>query len=133
MEKLYNPTQEDDQMNIPPWFWFHPIDEEFITHYLSNKVIDNTFFSKVIGQIVMIRIVSCELPSEFFKLFSCYVSCYLFSSDYKQTKQLSLVNRKPPYMIKIFIEGDFSSKWKILWLSTWVVIENRKIKCMCPW
>ncbi|KAI3766859.1 hypothetical protein L2E82_16934 [Cichorium intybus] len=62
MEKLSEPSQEDDQMDMPPGFRFHPTDEELITHYLSNKVVDCTFFAKAIGEVDMNRIEPWELP-----------------------------------------------------------------------
>ncbi|CAH1422462.1 unnamed protein product [Lactuca virosa] len=63
MEKLCDPAQEDDQMDMPPGFRFHPTDEELITHYLSNKVLDSTFFAKAIGEVDMNRIEPWELPT----------------------------------------------------------------------
>ncbi|CAI9281440.1 unnamed protein product [Lactuca saligna] len=63
MEKLCDPAQEDDQMDMPPGFRFHPTDEELITHYLSNKVVDSTFFAKAIGEVDMNRIEPWELPT----------------------------------------------------------------------
>lgn len=78
MEKLCDPAQEDDQMDMPPGFRFHPTDEELITHYLSNKVVDSTFFAKAIGEVDMNRIEPWELPSKISNLFSFYLSCYLF-------------------------------------------------------
>ncbi|KAJ9567264.1 hypothetical protein OSB04_003230 [Centaurea solstitialis] len=64
MDKLFVTTtnQEDDQMDMPPGFRFHPTDEELITHYLSNKVVNNTFFAKAIGEVDMNRVEPWELP-----------------------------------------------------------------------
>lgn len=53
---------ENDQMNLPPGFRFHPTDEELITHYLINKVLDDTFSAKAIGEVDMNRIEPWELP-----------------------------------------------------------------------
>ncbi|KAI3673399.1 hypothetical protein L6452_39518 [Arctium lappa] len=53
---------ENDQMNLPPGFRFHPTDEELITHYLINKVVDDTFCAKAIGEVDMNRIEPWELP-----------------------------------------------------------------------
>ncbi|GJR86925.1 NAC domain-containing protein 100-like protein [Tanacetum coccineum] len=57
-------VKKDDQMicNCPPGFRFHPTDEELITHYLSNKVVDNKFCAKAIGEVDMNRIEPWELP-----------------------------------------------------------------------
>ncbi|GJS44156.1 NAC domain-containing protein 100-like protein [Tanacetum coccineum] len=59
-------VKKDDQMDLqlPPGFRFHPTDEELITHYLSNKVVDNKFCAKAIGEVDMNRIEPWELPSE---------------------------------------------------------------------
>ncbi|XP_071710739.1 NAC domain-containing protein 79-like [Rutidosis leptorrhynchoides] len=62
MEKLSLPVQEDDQIDMPPGFRFHPTDEELITHYLSKKVVNNNFFSKAIGEVDMNKIEPWDLP-----------------------------------------------------------------------
>ncbi|KAJ0680469.1 putative transcription factor NAM family [Helianthus annuus] len=62
MENLSRPSQEEDQMDMPPGFRFHPTDEELITHYLLNKVMDYTFFAKAIGEVDMNKIEPWELP-----------------------------------------------------------------------
>nr|GEW75921.1 no apical meristem (NAM) protein [Tanacetum cinerariifolium] len=45
-------VNKDDQMDLqlPIGFQFHPTDEELITHYLYNKVVDNKFYAKAIGE-----------------------------------------------------------------------------------
>ncbi|PWA69827.1 NAC domain containing protein [Artemisia annua] len=62
MEKLTNLGQDEDQMDMPPGFRFHPTDEELITHYLSNKVVDTSFFAKAIGEVDMNKVEPWELP-----------------------------------------------------------------------
>nr|XP_043614670.1 NAC domain-containing protein 79-like [Erigeron canadensis] len=62
MEKLSSHEQEDDQMDMPPGFRFHPTDEELITHYLSKKVLDHSFFAKAIGEVDMNKIEPWDLP-----------------------------------------------------------------------
>ncbi|KAK1433715.1 hypothetical protein QVD17_10630 [Tagetes erecta] len=54
--------QEDDQLDLPPGFRFHPTDEELITHYLSNKVVDCKFFAKAIGVVDMNKTEPWDLP-----------------------------------------------------------------------
>ncbi|KAG8659541.1 hypothetical protein MANES_02G047801v8 [Manihot esculenta] len=44
---------DDEQMELPPGFRFHPTDEELITHYLSLKVLDNSFCARAIGRAKM--------------------------------------------------------------------------------
>lgn len=53
-----------DQLELPPGFRFHPTDEELITHYLSNKVIDPAFSAVAIGEVDMNKIEPWELPCE---------------------------------------------------------------------
>ncbi|KAI3761319.1 hypothetical protein L1987_51731 [Smallanthus sonchifolius] len=62
MEKLYGPCQDEDQMDLPPGFRFHPTDEELITHYLLNKVVDCNFVAKAVGEVDMNKIEPWELP-----------------------------------------------------------------------
>ncbi|KAI3726873.1 hypothetical protein L1987_66679 [Smallanthus sonchifolius] len=62
MKKLSGYDQGDDQMDMPPGFRFHPTDEELITHYLSNKVGDNNFFARAIGEVDMNKTEPWELP-----------------------------------------------------------------------
>ncbi|KAK1422317.1 hypothetical protein QVD17_25348 [Tagetes erecta] len=52
----------EDQMELPPGFRFHPTDEELITHYLVNKVIDYTFVAKAIGEVDINNTEPWELP-----------------------------------------------------------------------
>ncbi|XP_071716531.1 NAC domain-containing protein 100-like [Rutidosis leptorrhynchoides] len=55
-------VKEDDPINLPPGFRFHPTDEELITHYLTNKVLDNNFMPIAIGEVDMNRIEPWDLP-----------------------------------------------------------------------
>ncbi|CAI0407332.1 unnamed protein product [Linum tenue] len=38
-------------MDLPPGFRFHPADEELISHYLYNKVLDTNFSCRAIGDV----------------------------------------------------------------------------------
>ncbi|KAH6758452.1 NAC domain containing protein 100 [Perilla frutescens var. frutescens] len=51
-----------DHIELPPGFRFHPTDEELITHYLSNKVLDSSFSAVAIGEVDMNKIEPWELP-----------------------------------------------------------------------
>ncbi|KAG8483129.1 hypothetical protein CXB51_022079 [Gossypium anomalum] len=42
--------------NLPPGFRFHPTDEELITYYLSHKVSDITFTSKLLSMLISINV-----------------------------------------------------------------------------
>ncbi|XP_039046958.1 NAC domain-containing protein 100-like [Hibiscus syriacus] len=54
--------QEDDQMDLPPGFRFHPTDEELISHYLYKKVLDINFSAKAIGEVDLNKSEPWELP-----------------------------------------------------------------------
>ncbi|KAK4362246.1 hypothetical protein RND71_017487 [Anisodus tanguticus] len=66
MENFSGVVKEDDQqqqqMELPPGFRFHPTDEELITHYLSKKVVDTNFSAIAIGDVDMNKIEPWELP-----------------------------------------------------------------------
>lgn len=53
---------EDDQMDLPPGFRFHPTDEELITHYLTRKVVDRRFCARAIGEVDLNKSEPWELP-----------------------------------------------------------------------
>ncbi|XP_010423179.1 PREDICTED: NAC domain-containing protein 79 [Camelina sativa] len=54
--------EDDEQMDLPPGFRFHPTDEELITHYLHNKVLDMAFSAKAIGEVDLNKAEPWELP-----------------------------------------------------------------------
>ncbi|XP_072953306.1 NAC domain-containing protein 100-like [Typha angustifolia] len=49
-------------MELPPGFRFHPTDEELITHYLTKKVMDETFFTRVMGVVDLNKCEPWDLP-----------------------------------------------------------------------
>ncbi|CAI0560462.1 unnamed protein product [Linum tenue] len=53
---------EEDEMDLPPGFRFHPTDEELISHYLYNKVIDINFSCIAIGDVDLNKSEPWELP-----------------------------------------------------------------------
>lgn len=63
-------------MELPPGFRFHPTDEELITHYLSNKIVDSTFFAIAIAEVDMNKVEPWDLP--------CMLSnfCFLMYFDF---------------------------------------------------
>ncbi|CAN1296513.1 NAC domain-containing protein 100 [Linum perenne] len=54
--------EEEDQMDLPPGFRFHPTDEELISHYLYNKVMDIKFSCRAIGDVDLNKSEPWELP-----------------------------------------------------------------------
>ncbi|EEF47842.1 NAC domain-containing protein 100 [Ricinus communis] len=62
MENISGLVKEDDQMDLPPGFRFHPTDEELISHYLYKKVLDISFSSRAIGDVDLNKSEPWELP-----------------------------------------------------------------------
>ncbi|KAM7267716.1 hypothetical protein ACFE04_009882 [Oxalis oulophora] len=55
-------SMQDEQLDLPPGFRFHPTDEELISHYLHKKVLDVTFTSTPIGDVDLNKSEPWELP-----------------------------------------------------------------------
>ncbi|KAK4393132.1 NAC domain-containing protein [Sesamum angolense] len=62
MEQLAGFDTNDEPVELPPGFRFHPTDEELITHYLSPKVVDCSFITKAIGEVDLNKVEPWELP-----------------------------------------------------------------------
>ncbi|CAK9186067.1 unnamed protein product [Ilex paraguariensis] len=62
MENIAGLATEDDQLELPPGFRFHPTDEELITHYLSLKVLDKSFYAIAIGEVDLNKVEPWDLP-----------------------------------------------------------------------
>ncbi|KAJ9173262.1 hypothetical protein P3X46_016418 [Hevea brasiliensis] len=62
MENNSMVSWNDEQMELPPGFRFHPTDEELITHYLSPKVLDNCFCARAIGEADLNKCEPWDLP-----------------------------------------------------------------------
>nr|AZL19352.2 NAC transcription factor 6 [Actinidia deliciosa] len=62
MENFSRIGKEEDQMDLPPGFRFHPTDEELITHYLSKKVVDSNFSARAIGEVDLNMVEPWDLP-----------------------------------------------------------------------
>jgi hypothetical protein len=64
MEKNSRDVESDKNFELPPGFRFHPTDEELITHYLSQKVLDNCFCAIAIGEADLNKCEPWDLPCE---------------------------------------------------------------------
>ncbi|XP_022740093.1 NAC domain-containing protein 92-like [Durio zibethinus] len=64
MENICSYRKEDEQMEmeLPPGFRFHPTDEELITHYLSQKVLNSKFNAIAIGEVDLNNCEPWDLP-----------------------------------------------------------------------
>ncbi|CBI22244.3 unnamed protein product, partial [Vitis vinifera] len=62
MEKAPDQSKDDEMMELPPGFRFHPTDEELITHYLSQKVLNSGFCAVAIGEVDLNKCEPWDLP-----------------------------------------------------------------------
>ncbi|KAF5459718.1 hypothetical protein F2P56_019640 [Juglans regia] len=62
MENFSWVYKEEDQMDLPPGFRFHPTDEELITHYLFKRVTESSFSASAIGEVDLNKSEPWELP-----------------------------------------------------------------------
>lgn len=58
-------SNEDDSLDLPPGFRFHPTDEELVTHYLSPKVLDPGFHSSAVAEVDLNKCEPWDLPREY--------------------------------------------------------------------
>ncbi|CAJ2664574.1 unnamed protein product [Trifolium pratense] len=59
---LLSCNKEDEKMDLPPGFRFHPTDEELISHYLYKKVLDSNFSARAIGDVDLNKSEPWDLP-----------------------------------------------------------------------
>ncbi|KAE8694161.1 hypothetical protein F3Y22_tig00110788pilonHSYRG00559 [Hibiscus syriacus] len=62
MENICSFRNEDEQLELPPGFRFHPTDEELITHYLSKKVLNSLYSCIAIGEVDLNKCEPWDLP-----------------------------------------------------------------------
>lgn len=53
---------KEECMELPPGFRFHPTDEEIITHYLSEKVMNPGFTARAMGEVDLNKCEPWDLP-----------------------------------------------------------------------
>lgn len=56
----------EDLIDLPPGFRFHPTDEEIITYYLTEKVVNSDFSASAIGEADLNKCEPWDLPSKVF-------------------------------------------------------------------
>ncbi|KAK7381296.1 hypothetical protein VNO78_33873 [Psophocarpus tetragonolobus] len=59
---LRDTMEEEPKIHLPPGFRFHPTDEELITYYLSQKVLDSCFCARAIGEADFNKCEPWDLP-----------------------------------------------------------------------
>lgn len=70
MENTSGLSKEEENMELPPGFRFHPTDEELISHYLSPKVLNDRFCARAIGEVDLNKCEPWDLPCTFSKPYS---------------------------------------------------------------
>lgn len=64
MDEVSVLTKRDECLDLPPGFRFHPTDEEIITHYLSEKVLNASFDARAIGEVDLNKCEPWDLPKK---------------------------------------------------------------------
>lgn len=59
---------EEEHLELPPGFRFHPTDEELITHYLSRKVLNTNFTAIAIGEADLNKSEPWDLPGNYYTI-----------------------------------------------------------------
>ncbi|XP_022744564.1 NAC domain-containing protein 92-like [Durio zibethinus] len=64
MEEAIVVNKGEDLIDLPPGFRFHPTDEEIITHYLTEKVMNINFSASAIGEVDLNKCEPWDLPKK---------------------------------------------------------------------
>ncbi|KAE8663164.1 NAC100 protein [Hibiscus syriacus] len=64
MEEAIVFNKGDELMDLPPGFRFHPTDEEIITYYLTEKVMNSSFSATAIGEVDLNKCEPWDLPKK---------------------------------------------------------------------
>ncbi|BAU01795.1 NAC domain-containing protein [Vigna angularis] len=64
MEEPVVVNKGDEPLDLPPGFRFHPTDEEIITCYLTEKVLDRAFSATAIGEADLNKCEPWDLPKK---------------------------------------------------------------------
>ncbi|XVE90088.1 hypothetical protein DITRI_Ditri20bG0049000 [Diplodiscus trichospermus] len=64
MEEAVVVNKGEDLIDLPPGFRFHPTDEEIITHYLTEKVMNSNFSASAIGEVDLNKCEPWDLPKK---------------------------------------------------------------------
>lgn len=63
-EEHHHHHHHQELIDLPPGFRFHPTDEEIITCYLTEKVMNSNFSASAIGEADLNKCEPWDLPSE---------------------------------------------------------------------
>jgi hypothetical protein len=64
MSAINNQGGEEEQLELPPGFRFHPTDEEVVSHYLIPKVLNCLFTCLVIADVDLNKCEPWDLPGK---------------------------------------------------------------------
>ncbi|XWS57820.1 hypothetical protein CRYUN_Cryun09bG0206400 [Craigia yunnanensis] len=64
MEEVIVVNKGEDLIDLPPGFRFHPTDEEIITHYLTEKVMNSNFSASAIGEVDFNKCEPWDFPKK---------------------------------------------------------------------
>ncbi|KDP20281.1 hypothetical protein JCGZ_06867 [Jatropha curcas] len=64
MEESIVVNKGEHVIDLPPGFRFHPTDEEIITHYLTEKVMNSSFSACAIGEVDLNKCEPWDLPKK---------------------------------------------------------------------
>ncbi|KAK7271077.1 hypothetical protein RJT34_26687 [Clitoria ternatea] len=64
MEEPVVVNKGDEPLDLPPGFRFHPTDEEIITYYLTEKVLNSSFSATAIGEADFNKCEPWDLPKK---------------------------------------------------------------------
>jgi hypothetical protein len=56
--------EQGDNLFLPPGFRFHPTDEEVITSYLLQKLVNPSFAPRAMGEVNLNKCEPWDLPSK---------------------------------------------------------------------
>jgi hypothetical protein len=56
--------EEEEQLELPPGFRFHPTDEEVVSHYLIPKALNRLFTCFVVADVDLNKCEPWELPGK---------------------------------------------------------------------
>ncbi|KAL8147119.1 NAC domain-containing protein 46-like [Apium graveolens] len=61
---VVNQEGDEELLNLPPGFRFHPTDEEIITHYLTHKIVNPGFNATAVGEVDLNKCEPWDLPKK---------------------------------------------------------------------
>ncbi|XP_050223984.1 NAC domain-containing protein 87 [Mercurialis annua] len=64
MEEAIVLNKAEDLIDLPPGFRFHPTDEEIISYYLAEKVMNSDFTASAIGEVDLNKCEPWDLPKK---------------------------------------------------------------------